>query len=38
VLVKQSRRRPEPDPRLETAATTLPAIVARGLSDLRGGA
>lgn len=37
VLVKQSRRRPEPDPRLETAATTLPAIVARGLSDLRAG-
>jgi len=35
VLVKQSRRRPDPDPRLEVAATTLPAIVARGLSELR---
>ncbi|MCW3048446.1 MAG: putative phosphotransferase, partial [Solirubrobacterales bacterium] len=38
VLVKQSRHRPDPDPRLETAATTLAAIVARGLSDLRAGA
>jgi aminoglycoside phosphotransferase (APT) family kinase protein len=36
VLVKQSRRRPDPDPRLEVAATTLAAIVARGLRDLQG--
>jgi aminoglycoside phosphotransferase (APT) family kinase protein len=34
VLIKQSRRRPEPDPRLEVAATTLAAIIARGLRDL----
>jgi hypothetical protein len=36
VLVKQSRRRRKPEAVLETAATTLPAIIARGLETLDG--
>jgi aminoglycoside phosphotransferase (APT) family kinase protein len=34
VLVKQNRRRPEPVPHLEVAATTLPAMIERGLAIL----
>ena len=36
VLVKRSRRRAQPDPVMETAASTLPAIVARGVEILEG--
>jgi len=34
VLVKQNRRRPEPEPHLEVAATTIPAMIDRGLEIL----
>jgi hypothetical protein len=30
VLIKQNRRRPKPDPGLEIAATSLPAVIERG--------
>lgn len=30
VLIKRSRRRPQPDPAMETAATTLEHVIARG--------
>jgi hypothetical protein len=36
VLVKQSRRRAQPDALLETAARTLPATIARGLEIVDG--
>jgi aminoglycoside phosphotransferase (APT) family kinase protein len=34
VLVKQHRRRPDPAPHLEVAATTVPAMIERGLEIL----
>lgn len=34
VLAKQNRRRPTPDPALEFAASTIPAVLSRGLETL----